>query len=115
MKIYIAAPYLIREEAISIMHWLESTGHLVTSRWLRLEEITETNDVYAGVDLEDVELADLLLAINFEGWENKGTGGRHVEFGYALALKKQVVILGTRSNIFHHLKSVRLITRIEDL
>jgi hypothetical protein len=31
------------------------------------------------------------------------TGGRHVEFGLALAQGKRVIIVGPRENVFHYL------------
>ena len=107
MKIYIAAPYPCQQEAIFLMRYLEASGHVVTSRWLR--EIDSLDDASARKDLLDVEKADVLLAMNPESWEHTGTGGRHVEFGYALALNKSVILLGKPSNIFHHLALVKVV------
>lgn len=95
------------------MQRLEAAGHVITSRWLKAPD--EMSDAFAREDLADVARADLLLAYHPGGWHDKGTGGRHVEFGYALALGKQVVLLGKRTNIFHHLACVRVIDRLEDL
>lgn len=113
MKIYIAAPYPCRDDAIAMMHHLEAQGHEVTSRWLKSPD--ELADEHARKDLDDVARADTLLAINDPEWENKGTGGRHVEFGYAIALGLRLVLMGNRSNIFHYLSNVCVIERIEDL
>ena len=114
MKVYLAAPYGCRDYAIRIMRMLELQHIEVTSRWLK--DDTETlSDEWARNDLADVARADILIALNPEGWENKGTGGRHVEYGYALALNKIVVLVGERSNIFHHLSSVKQIDGHEDL
>ena len=112
MKVYIAAPYPCRDEAIAIMHKLEAAGHEVTSRWLKSPD--ELADEHARKDLDDVARADVLLAINAEAWENKGTGGRHVEFGYAIALGLRLVLIGRRSNIFHYLSDVHVIAKLED-
>ncbi len=113
MKIYLAAPYPMRTDAVSLMHHLESQGHIVTSRWLR--EPMANDAVSAQMDLDDVTAADLLLLINPPAWANAGTGGRHTEVGYALALGKAVVVLGVQSNVFHELAQVRVIERIEEL
>lgn len=113
MKIYVAAPYPDRDSAIVVMHMLEAQGHVVTSRWLKSPD--ELADEHARKDLDDVAEADVLLAINGRDWENAGTGGRHVELGYAIALGKEIVLMGRRSNIFHYLSCVRVIERIEDL
>lgn len=104
VKVYIAAPYPERELAIGIMHRLEALGIVVTSRWLKAPD--ELSDEHARKDLDDVRAADWLLLINTPRWENTGTGGRHVEVGYALALDKWICILGVRSNIFHYLNNV---------
>jgi len=114
MKIYIAAPYPIRQQAIQAKEYLERHGHIVTSRWL-IEEQTGMSHQHAQGDLEDVAAAQLLLALHPEGWHNKGTGGRHVELGYALALGKQIVVIGQRTNNFHYLDCVRVIELLEDL
>lgn len=113
MKIYIAAPYPTRDAAIAAMHQLEALGHMITSRWLKAPD--ELADEHARKDLADVAEADALIALNPAGWEDIGTGGRHVELGYALALDKQIVLVGRRSNIFHYLSHVRVIERLEDL
>lgn len=35
-------------------------------------------------------------------------GGRHVEFGVAVASCKRLVVIGPRENIFHHLPRVEV-------
>jgi hypothetical protein len=112
--IYIAAPYEMREEAISIMHWLESQGHEVTSSWLR-DGAFANDDPTARLDLADIDRADLLLALNPSEWRRSGTGGRHFEMGYAIHAGKQIVLVGVRTNVFHHLDCVRVIERVEEL
>ena len=111
MKVYIAAPYPIRDTAIEMMKTLEANGHVVTSRWLKAPD--ELADEHARKDLDDVRAADVLLAVNSPGWENVGTGGRHVELGYALALRKHIILLGERTNIFHYLSHICICNSIE--
>ena len=105
MRVYIAAPYPEIEAARALMARVEAVGIEVTSRWLKFgfEELTAEN---AEKDLEDVRAADALIAFNPPGYENKGTGGRHVEFGYAVALLKPIILLGAVSHIFHLLPGV---------
>jgi nucleoside 2-deoxyribosyltransferase len=114
MKIYIAAPYPLKKQAVHLKHRLESMGWTVTSRWLVEEQRGMSND-HARGDLEDVAAADVLLAFHPEEWHTRGTGGRHVEFGYALALGKQMVLLGQPTNNFHYLDYIRVIDCVEDL
>lgn len=113
INIYIAAPYPMRDGAIRIMRLFERSGIAVTSRWLKAPD--ELCDEHARKDLEDVAAADVLFAWNPEGWEEKGTGGRHVEFGYALALGIPIVLAGERSNIFHHLSHVAVVDDSQDI
>ncbi len=104
MKIYIAAPYAEREYAIRVMHACEARGIDVTSRWLKMP--SEETDEWARFDLEDVASADWLVALNPPQYANKGTGGRHAELGYALALGKSIALIGEKSNIFHYLSHI---------
>lgn len=112
-RVYIAAPYELREEAKRIRLDLIARGFIVTSRWLT--QTDENGDEFARMDLADVAAADVLLALNPADFANKGTGGRHVELGYALALGKEVAVVGVRSNIFHYLSDVRIIASAEEL
>lgn len=104
MQVYIAAPYPWREDAIGVMVALEGAGIGCTASWLR--QVEEMTDAAARLDLADVDRADVLVALNPPGWEDRGTGGRHVELGYALAKQKRVVLVGHSTNIFHYLSDV---------
>jgi len=112
-RVYIAAPYPIRDVAIALMRRLEVSGCEVTSTWLKAPD--KLSDEFARVDLADVARADVLIALNPDGWQERGTGGRHVEFGYALALGKPILLIGQRANIFHHLSTVKAVEDWEDL
>lgn len=113
MRIYIAAPYPLRHEAIQVMQRLEADGHTVTSRWLKRE--SQMSHEEATNDLADVAAADVLLALHPPDWHERGKGGRHVELGYAVALGKTVVLWGQRTNQFHHLRQVRTISSLDEL
>jgi nucleoside 2-deoxyribosyltransferase len=105
--VYIAAPYPLRDAAIAVMQRLEDAGFEVTSTWLKQED--KLDDAYARLDLADVDRADALVALNPPEWVSTGTGGRHVEFGYALARQKPIVMVGERANIFHYLREVQVV------
>lgn len=113
MKVYIGAPYPMIEYAKRVRTLLVRQGMQVTSRWL--DGDAGEQSAWAQHDLDDVRAADVLLALNPEGWENAGTGGRHVELGYAIALGKKVVLVGERTNVFHHLKQIKVIDDTEDI
>jgi nucleoside 2-deoxyribosyltransferase len=106
MFVYIAAPYPERDAAIQVMERIEAAGFRVTSTWLR--EHDELADKYARLDLEDIRRSQIVVALNPPAYHNAGTGGRHVEFGFALGLKRPVVLVGERSNIFHYLDDIEV-------
>lgn len=112
MKIYIAAPYPYLEEADAVAQHLRSKGHIITSRWLKT--VSDLDNAGARMDLEDIDAADVFLALNPPGWANIGTGGRHVELGYALAKGKKIILAGERTNVFHYHSDI-MVERWEDL
>jgi hypothetical protein len=96
-RVYIAAPFPMKPEAIQLRAMLQKNGIDVTSRWLD----GVPKGVEAEWDLQDVLNAHAVVAINPEEYRNSGTGGRHVELGYAIAHSIPVFILGCRSHVFH--------------
>lgn len=88
---------------------------VVTSRWIDFTAekhvdytTADLNDrpgdfaEFALMDLYDLRTADTLISFGSDG----GRGGRHVEFGYALALGKRLVLIGQREGIFHTMPEV---------
>jgi nucleoside 2-deoxyribosyltransferase len=112
IRVYLAAPFQLQRQAIDLMGGLHLQGIGCTSRWLVAEETN--SDEWARNDLADVAEADVFVALNPEGWRSAGTGGRHVEFGYALALRKPIVLVGVQSHIFHHISSVVVVPAVDD-
>lgn len=106
LKVYIAAPFPLKAAAIELMKFVEAGGHAVTSTWLRVNDMPDSDEA-ARLDLADVRRADVLVALNPPGWETKGSGGRHVELGSALTLGRPVILLGPRTNTFHHHSDVQ--------
>ena len=94
---------------------LEALGFEVTSRWLTVAT-REPGVAYgeddlrrlAVIDQEDVLAADTLVCFAEDQGEG-GNGGRHVEVGMALALGKQVIVIGRREHIFHRLPEVTVV------
>lgn len=116
MKVYLAARYSRRDEMRGVAAEARRLGHAVTSRWLDTDWLAEGQvrsiaappeyrEKYALIDHEDVQAADLVA--NFtEPPGSGGRGGRHVEFGLAVAWGKRLVVVGHRENLFHHLPAV---------
>ena len=108
MKVYIAAPWVRREEAKAVGERLVAAGHEVTSRWFT--HVGDPNDS-TGVamdpqevrrqaieDIADVYRADALVVLNLEKSE-----GKAVETGLALSQGLPIISVGKRSNIFQSL------------
>jgi nucleoside 2-deoxyribosyltransferase len=116
MKAYLAGRYARREEFKEVAERLrKEVGLEITSRWLHETEDVNSDmgdhskefyEATAQIDLEDVAAADVIIFFSedpLEGWKR---GGRHVEFGYALALGKTICVIGPRENVFHYTPKV---------
>lgn len=91
---------------------IKQKGHEITARWVYGGEEGLSREDIALMDIEDVDRADIVISFTHpRGFLTPG-GGRHVEFGYALAKNKKLVIIGHFENIFHHMPNVEL---FEDL
>jgi hypothetical protein len=114
-SVYFAARYSRLSELNRCRLELEALGFEVTSRWLTVTarapgealNDAEWQDL-ALTDQEDVLAADSLVCFS-EDEGNGGNGGRHVELGMALALGKQVIVVGRREHIFHRLPEVTVV------
>lgn len=120
MKIYLAARYSRHPEMQGARDVLAALGHEVTSRWIDChtdvsgdfassftpEQLNIAPDLCAPLgrhDIEDVDAAQTVISFT-DG--TGGKGGRHVEFGYALARGKRMILVGPREHIFHTLPEV---------
>ena len=96
---------------------LQQMGHTVVSRWVHgdhdagdMDQIGDPKNFqlaaeYACDDLTDLCNADCLISFN-EPSRTPGRGGRHVEFGIALARGTRIILVGPRENVFHCLSGV---------
>jgi hypothetical protein len=120
MKIYLAARYSRHDEMQGIRDVLRTLGHDVTSRWIDChtdvvgdftasftpEVLNQRPEACAPLgqhDLDDLDVADTVISFTSNG---TGKGGRHVEFGYALAKGKRCIVVGPREHVFHTLAQV---------
>lgn len=108
--IYIAGRYSRRDEFRVYHDILTKRGFVITSNWLFEDEPLnsqmgeQTSEWYyktQAVDLLDISRADAVLFFAEDPLVGTPRGGRHVEFGYALGLQKQVYVIGPQENVFH--------------
>jgi hypothetical protein len=116
MKVYLAAQFARQQELLLYRDQLIKMGIEITSRWLTEEKdptMSQEDHLrkYAQVDRDDVLAADVLVFFS-EAPPSPPRGGRHVEFGIALQAGKQIVVIGPKENIFHHLQSLNNITHV---
>ena len=115
MRVYLAARYSRKKEIKALIPILLAHNILTTSRWLH-ETASEnaTLDQFtpafcrqtAGIDLDDIDNSDTFVFFAEDPKIGTPRGGRHVEFGYALARGKRMVVIGGQENIFHYLPEV---------
>jgi hypothetical protein len=127
MQFYLASRYKRREELCKYREELLELGHTVEARWLdgshqisdkgtpigdggeAMVEATgghgkegeKLMEKFARDDIEDVCFADAVINFTEPPRSEANRGGRHVEYGIALALKKRLIIVGYRENLFH--------------
>lgn len=117
MKVYISARYDRYEEMLSVAKLLEEDGHKVTSRWVMGDhkDTPDNGSDYAYEDWNDLDEADGFVAFTELSSVGYNRGGRHVEFGIALAEDKFIVIVGPEENVFHYIDYVVKVESVEEL
>jgi hypothetical protein len=91
---------------------LEEDGHIVTSSWIREEEVgispaeSQAPSV-AARNVEEIASSQVFLAYSeLAASPHRGRGGRQVEFGIAVALGKRLILCGPPEHVFHRLTAV---------
>lgn len=113
--VYLSASFSRREELNRYREELAEVGIEVTSRWLTDPTPELTDDAWrtlAAKDRDDIRRADALVL--FADSELDSRGGRHVEFGMALALEKRLIIVGEIENLFRRLAEVEVVNSWEE-
>lgn len=121
-KIYLAARYSRNEEMRGVRDVLSALGFEVTSRWIDLhpDVVGDFSSSFGAAplnedparcaplgqhDLDDIDRADWVVSLTCG---TGGKGGRHAEFGYALAKEKRLFVVGPREHVFHTLPQVEV-------
>ena len=124
MKIYLAARYSRRKELCEYRTELEKDGHEITGRWLNghhqvpdeglpAEANAELREAFAKEDWSDLMAAECCIAFTEPQHSVNSRGGRHVEFGAALASGHRCIVVGPRENVFHCLPFVSVFDSFE--
>lgn len=111
---YLAAGYSRRDEMMEFADTLRQYGHEVKCRWITGSHQGMSDEDAAIEDFEDLIKCDGLIAFSAMGKGKRNKGGRHVEFGMAVALNKPTVLIGDRENVFHYLPVVDQFDTVED-
>lgn len=115
MRVYVACPWKHKHAAVATAQLLRAEGHEVTSRWHDIASNSVDSSGHdapfevckqeAYNDITDVMLADIVLVLNIERSE-----GKAVEQGIAIARGIPILLVGTRSNVFHYVDSVTVVS-----
>lgn len=117
--VYLAAPWQYRDSMIEQKKYLEDIGITVNSTWLSPEDTDDLTKLanedekcreVAERDLAEIDAADAVIVYSYAEMHGRGSGGRHVELGYALARGKRVIGVGTKENVFHRLGQIEWTT-----
>ena len=120
-KVYLASEYGRKQELLGCAQDLVAHNVGVTSRWLFADPYDSKNvtvedpDIsqapmegrdFALEDLANIDEAHVFICFTSETGRGSARGGRHVEFGYAVARGKRLIVVGPRENIFYTLPNV---------
>ena len=120
-RVYLAARYSRRDEMRGYAEQLKQLGYTVDADWIFGDNTTEVAKIveaaewsvpivareFAEVDYDDVWDSDAVVSFTETPYSVTNRGGRHVEFGLALAWDKALFVVGPCENIFHTLEHVR--------
>lgn len=117
-KIYIAGMFGRQKEFQVHRDKLINLGYTVTSTWLEENFADPLKDVESSrqaalLDLKDISKSNVFLVFTEHSNIGYYTGGRHVEFGYALALGLIIILCGPRENVFFHHERVNQVNDID--
>jgi nucleoside 2-deoxyribosyltransferase len=119
MRLYIAAPWIHRDDMPTIAAQFEEAGHTVTHKWWEAKSIPESKWTADGLcsqavaDRDGVLTADVVVLINSARSE-----GKAVEQGIAIAQGKHIIAVGERGalsmNVFHYLPNYIWVATVEE-
>ena len=120
-RIFLSARYSRLTELNEYAQRLRDNGFIVDCRWLNgSHQLIEGDpgafgEKLAREDCQDLIDSDIVLCFTEQPRHpSTNRGGRHVEFGMAIALKKKILVIGWIENTFHCLPEVRFSENFDD-
>lgn len=107
LRIYLSARYARRTQMLAWSNQLVRQGHQITSSWLN--DTASGRALLAQRAIADIANSEVLVLVAEPDRESAGHGGRHVEFGLALAHGLSLIVVGSAENVFHELGHVRVV------
>lgn len=95
----------IGENGVALVEGTLRSGEILPEKEMS-ERAALLRQRFAQDDWEDVNAAELVISFTEPPRSKANRGGRHVEYGIALANKARVIVVGYRENIFHWLPQV---------
>ena len=123
MTAYIAARFSRKPEMLALAALFAQHNIKVRARWLNesvspdatLHDVTPAYHTKTATDdIEDIDASDTIIFFSEDPLVGTPRGGRHVEFGYALAKGKRVVVIGPPENTFHYLPGIINYSTVDD-
>ncbi len=122
MKVYLAAKFGEKNEMRDWARMIEDAGHQVTSSWLDekhdsdAEASEEVMIAAAKQNMLDVLEADVLVTKSQAQGTAHAGGGRHFEFGYAIAEGINVIVVGPKGeHVFHYIEGIQHVDNLDGL
>lgn len=124
-RVYLASRFSLQKEHLPRIADLEANNMLCCARWITEEPelsaettpgLDELRAEWGQKDYNDVVDADAMVAFSESpdgDVPGRSRGGRHVEFGIALALGIPIIVVGPKENIFHYLVVPNRIEHVE--
>lgn len=119
MDVYLAARYSRHKELQDYAYELMEQGHTITSRWiwgdhqidddgLSTEAKKTERERFAEEDYSDLMGSNICISFTEVPRSSNSRGGRHVEFGIAIATNMRCIVVGPRENVFHCLPFIEI-------
>ena len=115
MRVYLAGPWVRRDEVRAAREHVRAAGFTVDCRWIDFDATQHDENAEVVMsrealnDVEDILESDALMVLNLEKSE-----GKAVEQGIAFSRGIPVVVVGPFSNVFQRLQGFARVDTLEE-